>query len=66
MKTGKRIKALRKKRDMSQEQLAAKANVTHATVSRLECGKHEGTMRTLRKLADALGVEVEDVIGSPG
>lgn len=63
MTLGKQVRKLRQDRELSQEQLAAKANLTHATVSRIERGAHEGTMRTIRKLAKALGVSAEELIG---
>jgi transcriptional regulator with XRE-family HTH domain len=63
MTLGQQVRSLRNDRGLSQEQLAAKANVTHATVSRIERGAHEGTMRTIRKLAKALGVKPQQLIG---
>ncbi|PXY17333.1 helix-turn-helix domain-containing protein [Prauserella flavalba] len=62
----------RKARDLSQEQLAAAASVGVDTVARIEQGKRS-TCRpaTLQRLADALGVSVENLLGhvtpaSPG
>jgi len=42
---------------LTQEQLADKAEVTHGTISRLERGKIELTAKLLRKLARAMGVK---------
>jgi transcriptional regulator with XRE-family HTH domain len=41
---------------MTQRELASKAGLTHATISRLETGKHRPYFSTIRKLARALGV----------
>ena len=44
-------------------ELAAKAGLTHATVSRLENLKHPAYPLTAKALADALGVQVSDLLG---
>lgn len=63
MKTlGDRVRGFRNDAGLSQEQLASKAGLTHATVSRIERGAHEGTTRTVRKLAKALGVKVTELM----
>jgi transcriptional regulator with XRE-family HTH domain len=51
-----RLRELREQRLMTQGELAAKAGLTHATISRLETGKHRPYFSTIRKLAGALGV----------
>lgn len=57
-----RIEELRKahKPPLSQERLAALAEVTHATARRAE-KSGDVSMATLRKLAAALGVEISDL-----
>jgi len=55
---GMRIQALRAKRSMTQEALAKKARLSRGYLARIETGRHEPTLRTLRKLAKALGVPV--------
>lgn len=52
----------RKRRALSQEELAAASGVGRATISRLERGETEAHGRTLRKLAAVLEVPVEDLI----
>lgn len=47
---------------LTQEQLADKAEVTHGTISRLERGKIELTAKLLRKLSRAMGVKRSDIL----
>lgn len=51
-----RIRALRKKRGMTQRQLADAVGVEQGYISRLERGPSEPSPDVLRRLADALGV----------
>ena len=54
-----RLKLLRKKRNnMSQRELAKRAGLSRAYLSRLEIGRHDPTLSTLLKLAKALRVRV--------
>ena len=53
-----RLKELRKRRGWSQEQLAKKARVGRPNLARLETARQDPTLRTLEKLAKALGVKV--------
>jgi DNA-binding XRE family transcriptional regulator len=54
---GDRLKDLRIRRALTQEELAAKADIGKNTVNRIERNLTEPHMSTLRKLAQALGVE---------
>ena len=47
---------------MSQQELAERAGTTQETISRLERGHTAARGRTLRKLAEALGVEPRELI----
>jgi transcriptional regulator with XRE-family HTH domain len=58
-----RLKALRRLRAMSQQELADAAHVGRNTISRIERGETGAQGRTLRRLAVALGVEVEELVG---
>ena len=59
---GFRIKELREKKRMSQEELAEKANVSRTTISQLENDATKTTTTsTLNKIADALGVKMESL-----
>ncbi len=65
-KTWRPIGPLRKWRGLTQAQLAAKAGLTQAYLSELEAGKKIGEVGTLRMIATALGVGIEDVLlGEP-
>jgi transcriptional regulator with XRE-family HTH domain len=61
-----RLKALRQLRAMSQEELAEESGVGRATISRIERGLSSAHGRTLRKLAKALGVNVEKLVKVEG
>jgi transcriptional regulator with XRE-family HTH domain len=53
-----RIKALRDRRGMTQEQLAERAGVSRTYLARLETARQDPTLSMLEKLAKALGVKV--------
>ena len=43
--------------------LAEKAGIAPAYLSQIETGKRDGTVSTIKKLAEALGVMVDDLVG---
>jgi len=54
-----KITTLREDLGMTQAELAHRMNTSQQAVSRLESGDYEGfTLKTLEKLADAMGVEL--------
>ena len=55
------LRDLRRRRGWSQVELAKEAGVTDETISNIERGEHEPRPTTLRKVATALGVAVEDL-----
>lgn len=59
---GARIKALRLRSGLSQEQLAAMANLAPHSISRFETGDLAPTLTTLAAIATALKVTVADLI----
>lgn len=59
---GKNIKKARKEKELSQEQLAERLNVTRQAVSNWECGKTEPDIETLQRLSEVLEVSVEELI----
>lgn len=61
-----RLRNLRRLRALSQDELADAANVGRATISRLERGETNAHGRTLRRLAKALGVGVEELVRIEG
>jgi transcriptional regulator with XRE-family HTH domain len=56
-----RIRQLRKERGLSQAKLAVMADMDPATLNRLEQGKGNPNLKTLERVASALGVEVVDL-----
>lgn len=56
------IKDLRKKKNMTQDELAEKLNVTRQAVSNWENGKTQPDIETLTQLAEAFDVSVERLI----
>jgi transcriptional regulator with XRE-family HTH domain len=66
MAFAKRLKALRERRGLSQNQLAHDAGVSQAIVQRLEAGIRQvdnASVGVIRKLARALQVSVDHLIG---
>jgi transcriptional regulator with XRE-family HTH domain len=57
-----RLKELRRLRALSQQELAEESGVGRATISRIERGETGAHGRTLRRLAGALGVGVEELV----
>lgn len=55
---GKRIQELRKRQNLSQEQISEKADISPNYLSRIECGKENPTLDMLIKLANVLKVEM--------
>ena len=51
-----RLKAVRRARGLTQKALAAKVDVTRAYLARLEMGRHDPPLSTVRRLAAALRV----------
>jgi ribosome-binding protein aMBF1 (putative translation factor) len=61
---GHRIRQLREAAGLSQRQLAERTGTTQSAVARLEADRQEPTLRTLEKLASALGQDL--VVVLPG
>jgi len=55
------LKKLREKRALSLTDLAEKSGVNRITIHRIETGKQKPMPRTIRKLAEALQVDVEEL-----
>ena len=58
---GHRVRALRKERRLSLEQVAGKSGVALATLSRIENGKGSGTFRTHQRIAEAFGLSLPEL-----
>ena len=61
-KLGQKIRYERVKRNMSQEELAAAANMNFRSISYIECGKHDVKILTLEKIAKAFNINMTDLL----
>lgn len=62
-KIGDRIKKLIKEKEMTQEELARKADIPYATLIKIIGGSVDNpTVRTMQKLAMALEVSVDELL----
>jgi transcriptional regulator with XRE-family HTH domain len=61
MELGKKIRALRKERRLSLDDLASKSGLGKATLSRIENDIHSGTLKTHMKICEALGISLKDL-----
>ena len=59
---GTRLRRLRRERALSQRDLSRMTGIAFDTISRLETGKQRAQPRTIRKLADTLGVEPRELM----
>lgn len=59
---GKRVRELRKKRGLTQEQLAERANVDVKYLGNIERGRENPTIGTLEKLVNALSVKLHQIL----
>jgi transcriptional regulator with XRE-family HTH domain len=58
----KKLRRLRRELALSQQDLTRMTGVAQATLSDLELGKREARASTVRKLAEALGVEPRELM----
>ena len=63
---GDRLRDLRKRALLTQKELADKSGVGVTTIIRIERNQVEPHGRTIRKLAEALGVEPEELVKTGG
>ena len=64
-KVGDEVRLARAKRGLSQEKLAEKSGISTQHLGFIEQGRREPQLKTLRKIADALGVRVKDLGNYP-
>jgi len=64
--TGERIRELRKARGLNQEQLAELASLNRVTVAKYESGRIEPGAQALSRIADALEVSTDALLGRSG
>ena len=58
---GARIRKLRLKKDMTQNELAMLCNFEKASISRIESGQTNMTILTMVKISKALDVDIKDL-----
>jgi transcriptional regulator with XRE-family HTH domain len=64
---GYRVKEVREKAGMTQEELSAKSGVSRGTIWALERNQERNTTsKTLRRIAEALGVTVDQLFFAEG
>lgn len=56
-----KIRVWREYRGLSGKDLAEKTGLTAAYISQLETGNREGKIETFKKIATALGVDIDDI-----
>lgn len=59
---GRRVRALRKKHDWSQEELAERADAHRTYISGIERGRQNISLLTMKKLAQALSVGMDELV----
>lgn len=62
IQTGQQIKKLRECRGMTGKDVAARAGINNRSLSRIEHGKRGVTLTTLRRILDALGCSLQDMV----
>ncbi|MGI6253554.1 MAG: helix-turn-helix transcriptional regulator [Synergistaceae bacterium] len=65
MSLGTRIKTLRKALGFTQQELADRTDVSRIYIQALESSRRTPSMKLLNRLAEALGVEMQDLVKSP-
>jgi transcriptional regulator with XRE-family HTH domain len=60
-----RLREVREELGYSQKELSDKTGVALSTISGIELGKHKARPATLRKLADAMGVDIREITRGP-
>jgi transcriptional regulator with XRE-family HTH domain len=60
----KRLKECRKKKGWTQQKLAERTGLSFNTITKIEQGIGDSpTLKTLVKLADALGISIDELVG---
>lgn len=61
-KLGKKMREIRKKKEMTQEELAYKAELDFSYINQIENGKRNPSMEAVKRIAQALGVKAKDLV----
>ena len=64
MTTGQRIKAARKNAKMTQKELGQKLGISFQSIAQWENNLRNPKIETLQRIADALGVSVDYLLGT--
>ena len=59
---GKRLRRIRQERALSLRELGEKSGVSFDSIHKLETGRRDAQPRTVRKLAEALGLEPSELM----
>jgi len=60
---GQKVKAWRKKREVTQDALAKKADIRYTTLAKIESDVIQNpSLQTITKIADGLGITIDDLI----
>ena len=65
MTTGQQIKAARQKAGMTQAQLAEKLGIPYQSIGQWERNARNPKLDTLKRIADALNITVQELVGIP-
>jgi transcriptional regulator with XRE-family HTH domain len=65
-RVGLNVQQARRERGLSQEELADRAGVHQTYLSGVERGRRNPTMTVLQKIAQALGLDIEDLVRRQG
>jgi transcriptional regulator with XRE-family HTH domain len=60
-----RLREVRERKLVTQEELAEKTGISRATISRIEVNNADARISTVRKLAQALGVDAAELMAKP-
>jgi len=60
---GRRVRRWRRRRGLTQEQLAIRVGVSRPYIARVEAGRHEVRVTTLARMAKALRVATAQLLG---
>jgi len=60
-----RLKEVREELGFSQKELSDKSGIALSTISGIEVGKHKARPATLRKLAEAMSVNIREITRGP-
>lgn len=60
---GEKIKAWRKKKEITQDALAKKADIPYTTLAKIESDVIQNpSLQTITKIADGLGITIDDLV----